>query len=271
MSLRRLKTVRPLASIALFFVLGSSTAASASSICEQALSEAQTNAIQTAQRSHIVKTLSIEVQGVPRTVVLIGESHLKSKQSKRDFNELIENFDFHGVEYQRGEDLPLALRLFSLPYHAGFRVAAAVVPNLEQSSVHDLRRNLLPDQLVDLEKGSKPSPELIKSLWQFMAHVNLSLTALTAAPAGLILPLLTSGHLDMQSIKLGTTVSVLAYTTKLTLPSLNKTSPIIQERNAVMASSLTKFLEDNPDVRTIVVTTGSAHTEGLYNHLTEPK
>lgn len=235
-------------------------------VCRKALTAIQVSAIKGVQRSHDVKVLTIKVAGVPRSIVLVGELHVKTKKSQLEFAEVLKNFDHHAIEYASSSKFPWHLRVYGLPYiFLILKALPAVVPGLARSSIFDIKESADKKVVVELEKNLEPSEGLIRSVYMHFTKVNLLLMTTLGLPAATLVSLFTYGSIDPGAVEMGAVVSLSAALAHEFLPF--EGSLLVGERDKVMSETLLKYFKDNPHVQVMVVTTGKGHTNGIYEIL----
>lgn len=257
---------------------------SAHSACESHLTEVQQFVLERAAKGdYLIVRLEGEVDGISRTVILMGESHVKGTRDAALGKRAVDRFGVVAVEGAEAFKEGLVGRMFGALYTAGYKAAQlfGLKPSTIKHAVERSKESPNELQLIRLEKGHKLSTKDKVKLLTFMgaqvpllarAAFYLTATGYLTAGAAADGQYLYALAIPIGMLKLVGFIETIFYgAAQITGYQRFKDklveSMIIDHRDTHMAGVIMDSLKSDPSLQKLLVIVGQAHVPGLWGRL----
>lgn len=246
-------------------------------VCEDALlSVKQIEVLKNAEQNYTSRVVVGEVNGIQRTVVLLGEAHLKGESASEQGKAVVDQFKEMGLEGARPEaHRSVAAWIFVKAVTAIYGAAKAL--GAKDSTIAYARNRTGADEQglnIALEEGHS---------YRFTEQLGLGAIVAASAvevaivggvvgyacmiPAGLITGDIQTALNGYVSLPI---MGGIAYAWNLLTGSLMRKIMIFTlcgSRNEVMVGNIQKLLAERPDTTQLLVIVGNYHVDGMFNIL----
>lgn len=236
------------------------------------LNPSQVAALKGANRGdYVVQLVEGRVQGVARTLVLLGETHVKSKRDYKRGADVVNEFAVVGLEGSNTEDFWLGRATIKL-FHAMYALERLFgqAPSTIQYA-HELANHYDAMTLVDLEEGHKFTPQEKVGMRRVFVDMGFQ-AAMSLTQIGSACSLIASvfmldpwmGGASVAGVALPKIVDSVYGALREREENLERV--LCGSRNEAMVDNAMKFLRKHPSVRQMLVIVGMSHVPGMTSY-----
>ena len=236
-------------------------------------------ALQSSEKHFKIETLTQEINGKKRLVILAGETHAKDQAASESGKRLLAEFSLRGFEAPDDQN-SLAAKIF-YPFKRAMNFTTNQILKKRESTINDaLTINNQKENVINLwlEKGHVPDFAEKSSLLQLPIVIGVSTTDFSLWYANHQEMVLPSGVLEVAAVSTSALSAYLILQSLLHRPFSEKnwyrkvfpaSDGHLFARNLTMTKNMIKGLEEHPEEDQMLVLVGSAHVPGMKKILME--